>query len=130
MLAREPWATPTLTEVSETRGSTTIEAETPLPTHGAFERFWTQYPRKVAKLAAQRAFAQTVKKGVDPEDILRGAMRYVAKCDGQDPKYIKHPATWLNAGCWADEPSPPGRQPQNRNPGVAFLLKIAGGNHD
>ena len=24
---------------------------------------------------------------------------------GEDPRYTKHPATWLNGNCWEDEPS-------------------------
>jgi hypothetical protein len=119
------------TAIKTNSSHTTIKAKTPPPTNGtgAFESFWTQYPRKVAKLAAQKAFAQAVKKGVAPEDIIRGAMRYAAERVGQDHKYTKHPATWLNGGCWADEPGSPARQPQNRNPAVAALLRF-GGNHD
>jgi len=96
-----------------------------------FQRFWAQYPKKVAKLAAQKAFAQAVKK-VAPNVILAGALRYAAERDGQDSKFTKHPATWLNKGCWDDEASPasaPGRSP-NRNPGVAALLRMAGGGHE
>ena len=24
---------------------------------------------------------------------------------GLEPQFVKHPATWLNAGCWDDEPA-------------------------
>jgi hypothetical protein len=96
---------------------------------GAFERFWAQYPKKVGKLAAQKAFARAVDGGAGPQDIMLGVARYAAERDGQDPKYTKHPASWLNAGCWTDEPSPPGQRSQNRNPAVAALLRI-GGDHD
>jgi hypothetical protein len=34
-------------------------------------------------------------------------MGYAAKVAGQDPKFTKHPATWLNAECWTDEPAEP-----------------------
>ena len=34
---------------------------------------------------------------------LAGAQRYAAERKDQDPKYTKHPATWLNGGCWEDE---------------------------
>jgi hypothetical protein len=94
-------------------------------TKNAFDEFWQQYPKKVAKLAAQKAFAQAVKKTASQE-ILAGVMRYAAERDGQDSKFTKHPATWLKSGCWEDEPSPPA-QPQRR-PAVAALLRM-GGNH-
>jgi hypothetical protein len=70
----------------------------------AFEKFWRIYPKRVAKEAARKAFAKAVKDSVDPEVIIAGAKRYAITRGGQDPKYTKHPATWLNAGCWQDEP--------------------------
>jgi hypothetical protein len=66
----------------------------------AFEEFWRCYPRKVAKDAARRAF---VAAGVDRELLIAGAKRYAIERAGEDPKFTKHPATWLNAGCWEDE---------------------------
>jgi hypothetical protein len=71
----------------------------------AFERFWQTYPRKAGKQAALRAFARAVtKQHVDPAQIISAAARYAAERAGEDPTYTKHPATWLNAGCWDDEP--------------------------
>jgi hypothetical protein len=69
-----------------------------------FEEFWRCYPRKVAKEAARRAFAAA---DVDPELLIAGAKRYAIERSGEDPKYTKHPATWLNKGCWEDEASSP-----------------------
>jgi hypothetical protein len=51
------------------------------------------------------------KRGVSNEAMLAGAKRYAGKRAGQDPKYTKHPATWLNAGCYADEPPDGGGGP-------------------
>src|SRR5262249_31936110 len=75
------------------------------------------------KLAAQKAFERAVKNGTAPQEIMAGVLRYAAERDGQDQKYTKHAATWLNGGCWADEePSSPNRhQPSGRNPAVAHL---------
>jgi hypothetical protein len=69
----------------------------------SFERFWDVYPRRVAKVAAERAFAKAIEGGADPETLIAGAQRYAAERAGQEPRYTKHPATWLNAGCWEDE---------------------------
>ena len=76
-----------------------------------FDRFWTQYPRKVAKPAAQRAWRVALKKA-SASEIIAGALRYSAERHGQDPTYTKHPSTWLNGECWADEPAPNRAQPQ------------------
>jgi Helix-turn-helix domain len=70
----------------------------------AFDRFWAVYPRRVAKEAARKAFAGAIKRGgALVEALIAGAQRYAAERTGQNPKYTKHPATWLNAGCWEDE---------------------------
>ena len=69
-----------------------------------FDMFWSAYPRKVGKQAAQKAFIKALK--IAPvEDIVAGARRYA-----QDPNrvdaFTAHPTTWLNAGRWADGPLP------------------------
>jgi hypothetical protein len=69
----------------------------------AFARFWAAYPRRVAKEAARKAFESAVEGGVDAEALIAGAQRYAVERGGQEPKYTKHPATWLNKGCWEDE---------------------------
>jgi hypothetical protein len=69
----------------------------------AFERFWRTFPRKVAKQAACKAFAKALENGTAVETLIAGAQRYAVERQGQDPKYTKHPATWLNGGCWEDE---------------------------
>jgi DNA-binding MarR family transcriptional regulator len=73
-----------------------------------FETWYAQYPKRAAKAAALKAYRAVItKKLATPEALMAGAMRYAAERSGQDPKYTKHPATWLNAGCWADELSTP-----------------------
>ncbi|MDK1377117.1 MULTISPECIES: DUF1376 domain-containing protein [unclassified Sinorhizobium] len=66
--------------------------------------FWPRYPRKAAKGAALRAF-KAVRKKHELARILEGADRYASERKGQDPKYTKQPASWLNGLCWLDEPS-------------------------
>jgi hypothetical protein len=69
-----------------------------------FEDWWRQYPKRVAKAAALKAYRTVItKKLATVDELLAGAMRYAAEREGQDPRYTKHPATWLNGGCWADE---------------------------
>jgi hypothetical protein len=90
-------------QLSEFRAFETKAADT---TDAEFESWWSQYPRHVAKGAALKAYASPKKHGAAPEQLLAGAMRYAQERHGQDPKYTKHPATWLNGGCWDDEPAP------------------------
>jgi hypothetical protein len=66
----------------------------------AFLAFWSRYPKKVAKKDAWRAWQK-----LTDEEIAR----IPAALDWQiptwhDPEFMKHPATWLNKGCFDDEP--------------------------
>lgn len=75
-----------------------------------FAAFWQAYPRKTGKGQARKAWATARRRGVPPENLIRGAQRY-AEDPNRDPAYTKHPATWLNGECWDDEPLPD-RRPQ------------------
>lgn len=77
---------------------------TPLPPKG-FDEFWQASPRKVAKPAALRAYKAALAKAA-PEVILSGVVAYAESVKGKDPKYIAHPATWLNAERWQDDLKP------------------------
>ena len=66
-----------------------------------FEAFWKVYPKKVAKLAARRAWDKA-RKQVDPAVIVEALKRQVAAGVFVEP-FVPYPATWLNAGRWEDE---------------------------
>jgi len=87
-------------DISPARKAADLEAE--------FAEFWGIFPRKVGKGQAEKAFRASRKVAVHQE-ILAGAHRYAAERQGEDPNFTKHPATWLNAKGWLDEPSPPQR---------------------
>jgi DNA-binding MarR family transcriptional regulator len=71
-----------------------------------FEKFWKLYPRKVEKQGARRRFEAIIQRGVDPELLIAGARRY-RDDPNREQAFTKHPTTWLNNGCWDDEPLPP-----------------------
>jgi hypothetical protein len=80
-----------------------------------FDRFWSAYPRKVDKGAARKTYDSVLRSGkATPDELLNGAMRYAAERTDQDPKFTKHPKTWLNAESWKNEPqaSRPEQQPR------------------
>lgn len=68
-----------------------------------FDKFYAAYPRHVAPKAARKAFDRAI-RDTDPQVIIDGARRYADDCERTErpPGYIKHPATWLNKGCWDD----------------------------
>jgi len=71
-----------------------------------FAEFWGLYTRKVAKLAALKAFKKVLSRGTEASVIITGASRYGEASRDKDPEYIKHPSTWLNGGCWEDFSEP------------------------
>lgn len=70
-----------------------------------FKAFWSVYPKSAEKDAAYKAWVKRIAAKVDPQDIIDGATRY-AQDPNRVPQFTKNPATWLNAGCWTDDPLP------------------------
>lgn len=71
-----------------------------------FDEFWSLYPKKVGKGAAERAWAK-----IRPDEQLRATIqaaiqRAMTSADWvkDSGQYIPHPATWLNQKRWEDEP--------------------------
>lgn len=68
-----------------------------------FAKFYEAYPRKKSKAVAERTFAK-----INPDEQLVNAMiaaieRAMKSGEWSDPKFIPHPATWLNAAGWMDD---------------------------
>jgi uncharacterized protein YdaU (DUF1376 family) len=66
-----------------------------------FDIFWKQYPRKVAKPNAQKAWNK-----IKPDDVVFKKMLAAINQQGLSSKeiqFVPHPATWLNAQRWEDE---------------------------
>jgi uncharacterized protein YdaU (DUF1376 family) len=69
-----------------------------------FVEFWNEYPIKVGKGAAIKAFKKAIRT-TDADIIIRGATRY--KLDPNRVQgYTAHASTWLNAQRWLDEALP------------------------
>jgi len=69
-----------------------------------FERFWKEYPRKIAKSVAFKSFVK-----INPDDNLFKTMieKLVAYKETEQwqkdkGRFIPHPATWLNQERWQD----------------------------
>jgi DNA-binding IclR family transcriptional regulator len=76
----------------------------------AFGAFWLTYPKRRDKEAAKKAWTAAIERGAEPQQMVDAAKTYAQERKDQEPKYTKYPATWLNNGCYDDEPdTPPGR---------------------
>lgn len=71
-----------------------------------FGEFWSEYPRKVGKALAETAYKKKAVNAETEQAILDGLRRYNqlqwSKWTGEQRQYIPYPASWLNAGRWAD----------------------------
>lgn len=74
-------------------------------TDDLFDEFWETYPRKVAKLEAKKAWKQMTRE-YQPAEIIAGLERNLPSLNAKEKQFVKHPASWLRAGCWMDEPEP------------------------
>lgn len=98
--------TTTTTSASGVSGSDQKEAGSHLEAFGAF---WLTYPKKKAREEAKKAWIAAIERGADPQRIVDASTAYARERAGEDPQYTKYPATWLNKGCYDDEPDPAGR---------------------
>lgn len=66
-----------------------------------FDRFWTTYPKRAGsnpRKAARLKWDARIEAGVDPEDIIAGAIRYRDFCKATDKlntEYVKQAQFWL-----------------------------------
>lgn len=99
------------------------------------DQFWKAYPRRTEKKAAM-AKLDAIRKGgkIRWAIFLAGVQRYAQHMCGTEERYIKHPTTWLNRGCWDDEfgaaPGGGGPRPQGRNGALSLLARMTKGSDD
>jgi hypothetical protein len=74
-----------------------------------FSTWYAAYPLHKGRGQALRAY-RAARKKADVRTLLAGATRYAADST-RDPRYTKHPATWLNGECWADDAAGPDTDP-------------------
>ncbi len=91
---------------SSTINHQTTKKRTPPPAVAGFDDFWAECPLKVGKAPALKAFPKALEKPGVTLDLLKARMvayreHHAAK--GTDPKFLAHPATWLNNERWNDE---------------------------
>lgn len=60
----------------------------------SFAEVWQSYPRKIAKAAAEKAFAARLKEGIDPQLLAEATENYALACKGKESRYILHGSTF------------------------------------
>jgi len=79
---------------------------------GAFEEWYSTFPKRTGKFEANRAYTKAL-KATTHQELMTATANMVRwrenelKIQRQNPRHFvpdcKHPATWLNQGCWEDE---------------------------
>lgn len=108
-----PYTDPMDTSVSVTVTDNTVTDSVSVTDKNAypddFEIFWHEYPKKVGKKEAFKAF----KRVKEPLSVLIAAVRaqeQSAMWNKENGRFIPNPATWLNQGRWDD------MLPKEKNP--------------
>ena len=111
---------------AEANASPLLEAKTkqnrtpshPIPSHPyntpetqteqRFAQFWDQYPKKVSKDAAYKAWKKTIKDGYTNEYLISQAQAYARECgtENREKRFIKNCSTWFNSGAFKDDYTP------------------------
>lgn len=86
-------------------------------TDGLFERFWAEYPRKVSKQAALKAWNKLDPDEALAQQIIQAVERF-RRCPSwqqDNGQFVPYPATFLNGRRWEDEPTTISPTPPRRN---------------
>jgi hypothetical protein len=80
-----------------------------------FKKFWELYPRKIAKLATERAWKKLTLKQID--SIAAVYKAHLLRWKYKEIQFVPHASTWLNQRRWEDElePLPNESQPFYKN---------------
>jgi hypothetical protein len=87
-----------------------------------FDEFYDAYPRRQDRRAAEKAWRAAIKRGANPDHVIDRARAYARLQIGNERRFIKLPATWLNAGSYDDEITQPHLRavPHPMRPAEAF----------
>lgn len=101
-----------------------------------FEKTWVEYPRKVSKKAALKAYIARRRAGVSADDLHTATVNYARSVAGQEPRYVKHGATfygpdehWRDFLEAVDESKAPRLACPEHGPGRCFFQFGAGWVH-
>jgi hypothetical protein len=89
-----------------------------------FPRFWSAYPKRVAKKDASKAWCE-----LDPNEALIVEILTALEWQRElwvDLTYVPYPASWLRDERWTDEPPPQvnAMREQKRQQGSAWIQSI------
>ena len=69
-----------------------------------FKKFWSLYPRKVARVAAERSWKKLTLKEI--KSIFEVYHDHLIRWKYREIQYVPHASTWINQKRWEDELEP------------------------
>ncbi len=81
-----------------------------------FEKVWADYPRKVAKASALRAYSARRKEGVTIQSLHQGVLKYAASRNGEPGKFTMHCSTFFGTDRRWEEDFQPGKNSKYQPP--------------
>lgn len=109
------------------RGLASLACSKQVRANENFERFYSEYPKKVNRRAAVKKFKTVVKSGVDPEKIIAAARKSASahRMAMTEQRFIPAPDVWLNKGCYddVDMPQPRAGPASGQSNGTTALMK-------
>lgn len=102
-------------EKSKEEYSNISAPQTP-PQPSSFERFWKVYPKKKAKIEAEKAWNKINPSSELTDRIVKAVIEQRQSHDWtkEGGKFIPYPATWLNRGEWENEEVSIPQQPKKK----------------
>lgn len=89
-----------------------------------FIAFYEAYPVHKAKQEASKSWKRAT-MATEKATIMEGVDRLKRAIeDGTADEYLKHPATWLNQGCWDDEYDKPKASKSGSPKGMDYFAKL------
>lgn len=71
-----------------------------------FEEFWQAYPTPYGRAPTRHAYQLAIRqRGATHASLLAAARRYAFERQGEDSRFTKAPANWLNHDYWREEQS-------------------------
>lgn len=88
-----------------------------------FDDFWSVWGKRVARAAAEKAWAKAVRE-VEPSVIVEAARALWESPHRPAKQFIPHPATWLNGKQWNDPPPEPPEDARRYEPPTVRPPKV------
>jgi uncharacterized protein YdaU (DUF1376 family) len=107
---------PTPTPLNTLIPSASAEGERVLSNSPTAEQIYQAYPRKVGKVEALKAITKAG-RAIGFDRLLAKVQEYGRASAWQEMQYIPHPATWMNAGRYDDDPET-WKDPKNKGGGA------------